>query len=122
MTWMLALLFLASIACDVAGQLCFKIGADALPSLDGASGIDGARQTVLNPWIAAGLVTYVIELVLWLLILSDAPISLAFPIASANFLGIALASWWFLGERVARIQWLGAGLITFGVALVARSA
>jgi drug/metabolite transporter (DMT)-like permease len=122
MTWTLALLFAASIACDVAGQLCFKLGADALPDLVDGDGLTGAKETMLNPWVAAGLLTYTVEMVLWLLILSDAPLSLAFPLASANFLGIALASWWFLGERVARTQWMGAGLITFGVALVAHSA
>ena len=117
----LVLLFAASIACDVAGQLCFKIGADMLPELAG-SGRSNILATLANPWVAAGIVTYVIELVLWLMIMAQAPISVAFPIASANFLGIALASWWFLGERVSGHQWLGAGLITFGVALVASSA
>jgi drug/metabolite transporter (DMT)-like permease len=122
LTLTLALMFLASIAFDVAGQLFFKIGADALPDLSHASGRDGARSTLANPWIAAGLVTYLAELILWLMIMAQAPISVAFPIASANFLGIALASWWFLGERVTQHQWMGAGLITFGVALVASSA
>jgi drug/metabolite transporter (DMT)-like permease len=121
MTPTLLFLILGSIVCDVAGQLFFKVGVDRLPTFSGFTS-ESIRSTLLNPWIGAGLVTYVIELVLWLRIMADTPISVAFPLASANFLGIALASWWFLGERVTRNQWLGAGLITFGVALVARSA
>jgi drug/metabolite transporter (DMT)-like permease len=122
MTLTLTLLMLGSIACDVGGQLCFKIGADGLPDLTARDMKASAHASLINPWVVAGLMTYIVELVLWLRILAEAPISVAFPLASANFLGIALASWWLLGERVTRNQWLGAGLITFGVALVASSA
>ena len=122
MTVALALLLLASIICDVAGQIFFKIGVDQLPDLTNQQSVTAAKITVSNPWIGAGLAAYIVELVVWLVIMSAAPLSVAFPIASANFLLIAIASWWLLGEHVTRHQWIGAGLISFGVAIVAQSA
>ena len=122
LTLALALLLLASVTCDVAGQVFFKVGVDQLPDLTDQPGLVSAKITLSNPWIGAGLVAYVVELIVWLVIMSAAPLSVAFPIASANFLLITIASWWLLGEKVTQHQWIGAGLITFGVAVVAQSA
>jgi drug/metabolite transporter (DMT)-like permease len=109
-----------SVTCDVCGQLCFKIGADRLPS---RFSLLGSAHTVLSsPWLIAGLCVYAVETIVWIKILSDVPLSIAYPIASLNFLGVTLASATVLGERVGRPQWLGAWLVTFGVAIVAGSA
>ena len=124
MTPLLVLLFTLSIGCDVAGQIFFKMGATSMP-LEGGMGRtpSGWRETVAavlgNRWLQAGIATYAVETIVWLRILAEVPISVAFPIASLNFLGVALASRWFLGEVVTTRQWAGAGLVTLGVALVA---
>lgn len=125
MTPFLLLLFLVSIACDVAGQVFFKLGASSVPISGeagrGNTGWQGLFSNVLcSTWLQAGIATYAVETIVWLRILADVPISIAFPIASLNFLGVALASRWFLGEVVTNRQWAGAGLVTMGVALVAR--
>ena len=125
MTPLLLLLFLVSIGCDVFGQIFFKLGASSVPKSGEAEqdgkGWWGVVSDVLgNRWLQAGLATYAVETIVWLRILADVPISVAFPIASLNFLGVALASRWFLGEVVTNRQWAGAGLVTIGVALVAR--
>jgi drug/metabolite transporter (DMT)-like permease len=112
--------FALSILCDVCGQLCFKIGADRLPP--DRSVLGGARAVLSSSWLIAGLCVYAVEVIVWLKILSEVPLSIAFPIASLNFLGVTLASATFLGERVGRPQWLGASLVTLGVAIVAGSA
>ena len=124
MTPLLVLLFTLSIGCDVAGQIFFKMGATSMP-LEGGMGRTPSewRETVAavlgNRWLQAGIATYAVETIVWLRILAEVPISVAFPIASLNFLGVALASRWFLGEVVTTRQWAGAGLVTLGVALVA---
>lgn len=125
MTPSLVLLFALSIGCDVAGQIFFKVGATALPLKERlASTAAGWRNEVLNVlsnrWVLAGIATYAVETIVWFRILAEVPISVAFPIASLNFLGVALASRWLLGETMTRRQWAGAGLVTMGVALVAR--
>jgi len=112
--------FALSVACDVSGQLCFKTGADRMPTE--ASLIGKAVAIAKSPWLVAGLCIYTIEVFVWLKILSVAPLSIAFPVASLNFLGVTLASATILGEKVGRPQWLGAWLVTIGVAIVAVSA
>ena len=125
MTPLLVLLFALSIGCDVAGQTFFKVGATSLPlktsfSDTAAGWRDDVANVLHNRWLLAGIATYAVETIVWFRILADVPISVAFPIASLNFLGVALAGRWFLGEIVTARQWAGAGLVTMGVALVAR--
>lgn len=119
MTLWIAFWFALSVLCDVAGQLCLKLGADALPD---ASGKAMVLATLRSGWVLAGVLIYVVEIFVWLRILAEVPLSIAFPIASLNFLGIALASAVLLDERIGWRGWLGAFLITCGVAIVARTA
>ncbi|MBN9455349.1 MAG: EamA family transporter [Bosea sp.] len=120
MSLSIILWFVLSVACDVVGQLCLKLGADKLP----ASGT--LREMALaigrSGWVLAGIATYVAEFFIWLRILAEVPLSIAFPVASLNFLAITFASSILLGERVGTRQWLGACLITCGVVIVARTA
>jgi drug/metabolite transporter (DMT)-like permease len=117
---MLALWFALSIGCDICGQLCFKIGADRLPAK--SSPIGHVRSVLSSNWLLAGIIIYAAEVFVWLRILSAVPLSIAFPIASLNFLGVTLASAAILRERVGRPQWAGSLLVTIGVAVVAGTA
>jgi undecaprenyl phosphate-alpha-L-ara4N flippase subunit ArnE len=111
-----------SIICDVFGQIAFKIGADRLPDA-GAIGVPAFCLRMLGePWLIGGIAIYVIEFIVWIRVLALVPLGIAFPIASLNILGIALASRAFLGEAISTKQWLGAALITAGVAIVAQTA
>jgi len=114
-------LFVVSITCDVAGQILFKLGALAAPVGLGEGIKPHLSAFFSNYWLHAGLVTYAVELVIWLRILAEVPVSVAFPIASLNFLGVALACRFLLGEQIDVRQWAGTGLITLGVAFVAGS-
>lgn len=119
MTLALAGWFLASILCDVAGQLCFKAGARKLESAAGRSS-SGALALFGEPRVLAGIAIYAVEIVVWIRILSLVPLSVAFPIASLNYLAITLASRLWLGEQVSAHRWAGAALVTAGVVLVAQ--
>ena len=116
MTITLALWFTLSVICDVSGQLCFKTGTNhseqsrILPFWSGL---------IFNPWTLAGIAIYTVELFVWLRILSIAPLSLAYPLASLNFLGVVIASRIFLKEPVSRRRLLGSLCITIGVSIVA---
>jgi drug/metabolite transporter (DMT)-like permease len=111
-------LLTASVVCDVAGQVCFKLGvghdADA-----GSPGIGAfALQSLRSPWVLAGLVVYAIEFVVWFAALSLAPLSLAFPFAALSYCGVVLASRYILHERVSTRRWLGTVAVAAGVALI----
>lgn len=111
-------LLLGSVACDVIGQVCFKLGVGH----DHATPADGTRALLRklagSRWIALGLAVYVIEFVLWFAALSRAPLSFAFPVAALSYVGVVLASRVILRERVSARRWLGTCAIVIGVALV----
>ncbi|GLK85803.1 EamA family transporter [Ancylobacter defluvii] len=119
MTVELVALFAASVACDVIGQIAFKLGADKIPAPEGGRWGAFLRSLVATPWLLAGIGIYVAEFVIWIRILALVPLSIAFPLASLNILGVLAASHLFLGERLGRNHWAGALLIMAGIVLVA---
>ncbi|MFG1431963.1 EamA family transporter [Xanthobacter sp. V2C-8] len=114
-------LFAASVACDVLGQLAFKRGADRLPEVAAVGAGAFALRLVGEPWLLAGLAIYAVEFAVWMRLLALVPLTIAFPVASLNIIGVTLASRLWLGEAVAPRQYAGAVLVTAGVALVASS-
>ena len=122
MTAEVVILLAISIVCDVVAQIAFKLGADRLPQAETVGLPAFCLRTMSEPWLIGGVAIYVIEFIVWIRVLALVPLGIAFPIASLNILGIALASRAFLGEAISRKQWLGATLITAGVAIVAQTA
>ena len=122
MTLTVVLLLAFSIVLDVIGQLCFKLGVDRLPQLDGGFRLRAFWGQVFNaPLLWAGVGAYVIEFFVWLEALSRAPLSLLFPLAALAYCLVVLAGRVVLKETVSRRRWLGTLVITCGVMLVAIS-
>ena len=119
MTLIVIALVAFSIVLDVIGQLCFKIGLDRLPELEGGFRLNAFWAQVFNaPMLWAGIAAYVIEFFVWLEALSRAPLSLLFPAAALAYCGVVFAGKMLLGEHVSRRRWLGTLVITVGVMLV----
>lgn len=120
MTLTIVVLVAFSIVLDVIGQLCFKMGLDRLPELEGGFRLNAFWGQVFNaPLLWAGIGAYVIEFFVWLEALSRAPLSLLFPAAALAYCGVVLVGRLVLGETVSRRRWLGTLVITLGVMLVA---
>ncbi|MCG7506713.1 EamA family transporter [Mesorhizobium retamae] len=115
----LVVLFVLSVVCDVFGQIAFKFGADALPEFSSQRWQPFAHALIADRWVGLGLIIYVAEFIIWVRILTLAPLGIAFPLASLNILAITLVGRLWLGEETGPSQWLGALLITAGVILVA---
>ena len=69
-------------------------------------------------WIALGVIAYGLEIFLYTLALHFLDVSVAFPLGSLCFVGVALLSRVFLGEAVGRIRWLGVACILVGTVFV----
>ncbi len=111
------LLLFGSVACDVVGQVSFKLGLSGeRTQRDGAAGFLHGLAT--SPWIGAGIAVYVVEFVLWFAALSLAPLSLAIAFAALSYCGVVLASRTILGEQVSARTWLATCMIAVGVLLV----
>jgi drug/metabolite transporter (DMT)-like permease len=113
-------LLMATVVCDVCGQVCFKLGVghddSAVQSRTGASGF--VLDLVGSPWVVAGLLIYVVEFIVWFAALSLTPLSVAFPFMALSYCGVVIASRWILKERVSLRRWLGTIAVAAGVALV----
>jgi multidrug transporter EmrE-like cation transporter len=115
----LLILFPISIACDVVGQVFFKLGADRLSARAHSSALTFSRALLRERWLLAGIATFAVETIIWLRILSLCPLSIAFPIAALNFIGVTLAARVIFAETISAAQWVGCGLVTVGVAVLA---
>jgi drug/metabolite transporter (DMT)-like permease len=118
--WNMYALLMATVLCDVCGQVCFKLGVGHedthVVSRAGATGF--VLDLVGSPWVVAGLLIYVVEFVVWFAALTLAPLSVAFPFMALSYCGVVVASRWILKERVSLRRWLGTVAVAGGVALV----
>ena len=107
-------LFAAIIACDVAGRLCFKAGADRLPTHHGPGRGDFYRGLLSDGWLLAGIAAFAGQFIIWVTILSMMPLSAAFPIATLAVLMAALAYRAFVSARLDAGQFAGVVLVMAG--------
>jgi undecaprenyl phosphate-alpha-L-ara4N flippase subunit ArnE len=113
-------LLILTVLCDVAGQVCFKLGvgheADGTVQPVGLPGF--LAGLVQSRWIIAGVAIYVVEFIVWFAALTVAPLSVAFPFMALSYCGVVVASRWILHERVSPRRWLATLAVAGGVALV----
>jgi drug/metabolite transporter (DMT)-like permease len=75
--------------------------------------------TNLELW--AGLLLYIINFFVWITVLSQSDLSVAFPVASISYILVPLLSVVFLHEQTTFKQWAGIFLIVIGITLVIQS-
>ena len=95
-------------------QLCLKLGSAA--PVRPAPGVSPRSR---RAWIAVGVAAYVVEIALYTLALRLMDVSVAFPLGSLCFVGVALLSRLVLREAIGWSRGLGIGLILAGVVLLA---
>lgn len=112
----------ASIVLSAAGQLAMKVGMRELHRA-GAGSLAGADWSTLGPaiaWTAAGLASYAVSMLAWLLVLARYPLSYAYPLLGLSYvLVFAVATQWsVLGESATPLRVVGTLLVVAGVVLV----
>lgn len=78
-------------------------------------------QVGTNPFVALGLLCYVVSVGIWILVLSRVEVSLAYPMLSIGYVVNALAAWWLFGENLTPTRIAGIAVICFGVWLLSRT-
>ena len=116
-------LALVSIALGAVGQFLLKLAAQSLGqvSLLGPHMGAGLLRLALNPYFLIGLVCFVSSMLLWVRVLTSAPLNTSYPLVSLGYVLVAVMSWVFLGERLGLRQGVAIGIIVVGVALLAGS-
>jgi drug/metabolite transporter (DMT)-like permease len=117
------MLILLCVMINVTGQILLRYGASKLGQITFSCRALPAlfRQVALNPFILGSLTCAGAGLLLWLVVLSRAEVSFAYPMVSISYVFTALAAWRLLGENLNPTRILGIVLICAGIFLIARS-
>jgi multidrug transporter EmrE-like cation transporter len=78
-------------------------------------------QVAANPFILAGLVSYVISVGVWILVLSRVEVSYAYPMLSVGYIVNAVAAYYLFQEQLSLPRVTGILIIVAGVYLITRS-
>lgn len=73
---------------------------------------------LLNPWFYAAVLSYGISTFVWVKILTQMKISVAYPILSISYILTAIGAYYFFQERLTVLNLVGIFLIMVGVTLV----
>ena len=109
-TW--ACLLLASLL-RCGGQLCQKQATRPAPV--------GQRGRHLLTWLGLALAMLGLGMLLWLLVLQQIPVGVAYPMLSLNFVWVTLAAHFIWHERITARHLLGVTLIVMGIILLGSS-
>ena len=117
----LLLILLSVLFVDI-GQLLLKKGLNDVGSFDLSLGLVSSFVAVFNNWfVVLGVVLFVASSFFWLLALSKAQLSYAFPILSVGYIFVTFLSWLFLGEAISVLRAVGLGVIVGGVFLLSKT-
>ena len=115
------LLVVCAVCLTVTGELFLKSGMNRVGpvSLDVLASALGRAARAPQIWV--GFLFVFAGAMIWLTVLSRAPLSWAYPILSLGYVLILVLSKIVLGETVPLTRWLGTLIIIGGVWLVFRS-
>lgn len=117
-------LIMTGVMLNAAAQLFLKIGMQKIGhfELTWQNALPVGLQAATSLPIFGGLLCYVVSVLVWLVVLSRAEISLAYPMVSVGYVVTALAAYFWLGEQLGPMRLAGILVIIIGVWLVARTA
>ena len=67
-------------------------------------------------WLAAGVLLFLLEILLYTRALQILPVSVAYPLSAFSYAAVVLAARMMLGERPDRRRWFGVLLVALGAA------
>ena len=119
---MIFAMILMCVLIGTAGQLLLKYGMDKIGEFAFTMQNIGpiALKIIANPFIVGGVFCYASSLIVWLLILSRAQVSYAYPMLSLGYVITAISAYYLFGEDLSPARIIGILLIISGVLLIAK--
>jgi glycosyltransferase involved in cell wall biosynthesis/multidrug transporter EmrE-like cation transporter len=119
-------LILVSVALAAVAQLTLKHGMNQVTNhgevaLDLGHPADTLRRVATNLSVWAGLATFVLSAAVWLIVLSKASLSFAYPFASLTYVLILVFDRFVLREPISGMRYAGVALIIAGLLLISRT-
>jgi drug/metabolite transporter (DMT)-like permease len=115
------LLIIMTVCLNTAGQFMMKAGINKIGKIDLSRFLQFVPRVVSSGYIIGGFLAYAISAVLWIVILSRAELSWAFPMVSLSYVITAILSPILLGESFSVQRFIGILVICLGVFLVSRT-
>jgi drug/metabolite transporter (DMT)-like permease len=114
---------LTGVLLNAGAQLLLKAGTNALGviTLTRDNWWDMLWKMGTQGHFAAGVLCYMVSLLVWIMGLSRVPVTVAYPMLSLGYVINAVAAYYLFGESITVTRWLGIGFIILGVWLVAKS-
>ncbi len=109
-----------SVIFATAGQVIIKLGLEKSVGL--WCWLPHALPAPLTLGVIGGLLIYGIGTVLWIAAISRSNVSYLYPLASLNYVLIALCGHFLLHEPLLTGRWIGIGIMAAGIVLLARVA
>jgi multidrug transporter EmrE-like cation transporter len=115
-----SLLIFAVTLCTIGSQIILKKGVnDIVQVLKNEGAISFVLSAATSPVVIAALSLQGVGYVIWLFVVAQERLSVAFAISGSFFyLTMAVVSWMIYNEKLVIYQWLGLVLITVGVVMV----
>jgi multidrug transporter EmrE-like cation transporter len=116
-------LILTGVLLNASAQLLLKAGTNAVGHFEFHLGnaLPIGMKIAFQPYILGGMACYAVSLVVWIMALSRAPVSIAYPMLSIGYVINAVVAYYWLGEPLSMQKMLGIGIIIIGVVLVAKT-
>ena len=120
---MLIALILVSVTLAALAQLTLKHAMNQVAASTGAVQLNSTslKSIVETPAVWGGLALFGVSAVLWLAVLSRAPLSFAYPFVGLTYVLILLFDRFVLHQQVGLLRWGGVALIVAGIVLVAQT-
>lgn len=115
------ILILINTVLTVSGQTFLKLGINKVQSLHPSSLVNFFLNSFLTPEVVLGICLYAISMFMWLVILSKANLSFAYPVVAISYVLILISSVVFLHETVTPIRIIGVAVIILGVGLISQT-
>ncbi len=116
-------LILLAVIINVAAQMLLKVGMQKIGYFEFTAGNiwPVGLQVAQSVPIIIGMACYVLSVVVWMMVLSRAEVSMAYPLSSIGYVLVALAAWWLLDEGLTAMRVTGIFVIILGVYLVSKT-
>ena len=116
-------LILLGVLLNAAAQLLLKEGMRRIGHFAFAwtNVIPIGMQVAVSPFILAGLFSYVVSVMVWILVLSRVQVSFAYPMLSIGYIVNAIAAYYLFDESLSLTRIAGIVVIVGGVYLITRS-
>ncbi|MBX3576956.1 MAG: EamA family transporter [Rhizobiaceae bacterium] len=113
---------LFTVMTNAAAQVMLKQGMLSLGplSFDGVNPVVKVLQVVFNPWVFAGLLTFVISMASHLYVLSKVELSFAYPFLSLAYVAVAVFAYFVFREDLNAYRIAGIAAICVGTILIAQ--